>query len=336
MSNGVANCLIWGKDHEATGSWDDSHTTATVKSARAGGEACTYRITDDALEWLEEKDDRWKALLTTWLIDQRAQGEKEPVVTTKIVKDINRRRPLPVHKRAERLLRLLAVKIVKVAVGSELKILEEDSATEHAWSESTEWGEVHFLLSYLRDRGWLKGKLSPVFTSGGLFAGMVTVAGHSRIEAQATNIDSSQVFVAMWFDDSMNKVFDKGIEPGIEDAGYKAKRIDRVEYTDKIDDKIIAEIRRSRLLVADFTQGEDGARGSVYYEAGFAHGLDLRVIFTCKENESSKEKPKLAFDTRQYPHIFWRTCEELREYLKNRIEAVIGEGPYKTRPSEPR
>ena len=46
---------------------------------------------------------------------------------------------------------------------------------------------------------------------------------------------------------------------------------------DKIDDEIIGEIRRSRFLVADFTHGDKGARGSVYYEAGFAYGLGLPV-----------------------------------------------------------
>ena len=40
------------------------------------------------------------------------------------------------------------------------------------------------------------------------------------------------------------------------------------------DDEIIAEIRRSRFLVADFTHGED-REGVVYFEAGFALGLAI-------------------------------------------------------------
>ena len=71
----------------------------------------------------------------------------------------------------------------------------------------------------------------------------------------------------------------KVLNCGIEDAGYEAVRIDEKEHTNKIDDEIIAEIRRSRFVVADFTQGKDGARGGVYYEAGFAHGLGIEVIF---------------------------------------------------------
>ena len=100
-------------------------------------------------------------------------------------------------------------------------------------------------------------------------------------------------------------------------------RIDRKEHVNKIDDEIIAEIRRSRFLVADFTQGEDGARGGVYYEAGFAHGLGLQVIFTCREDAVET----LHFDTAHYNHIVWTTPEDLRKSLKKRILAVLGEGP---------
>ena len=100
-------------------------------------------------------------------------------------------------------------------------------------------------------------------------------------------------------------------------------RIDQKEHINRIDDEIIAEIRRSRFLVADFSHGDGGARGGVYYEAGFAHGLDLPVIFTCREDSVET----LHFDTEHYNHIVWANPEELREKLKNRILAVIGEDP---------
>ena len=102
---------------------------------------------------------------------------------------------------------------------------------------------------------------------------MASVDGHSQVAAKQENVNTSQGFVAMWFDDSMTEAYEKGIQPAIEDAGYKAMRIDQKEHANKIDDEIIAEIRRSRFIVADFSHGGDGARGGVYYEAGFAHGL---------------------------------------------------------------
>ena len=70
---------------------------------------------------------------------------------------------------------------------------------------------------------------------------------------------------------------------------------------------------------------ETRARGGVYYEAGFAHGLNIPVIFSCRKDLIKK----IHFDTRQYNHIEWTEPEELREKLKNRIAAQIGDGPNK-------
>ena len=63
----------------------------------------------------------------------------------------------------------------------------------------------------------------------------------------------------------------------------------------------------------------------VYFEAGFAQGLGLKVIWTCHEDHVKD----LHFDTRQENHITWENPEDLREKLKNRIRAVIGFGPHK-------
>ena len=129
----------------------------------------------------------------------------------------------------------------------------------------------------------------------------------------------------MWFDDSMNEVYESAIQPGIEDAGYEAIRIDRKEHVNKIDDEIIAELRRARLVVADFTHGDAGPRGGVYYEAGFAHGRSIPVIFSCREDAIEK----VHFDTRQYNHIVWELgkLDEFRRALATRISAVLGDGP---------
>jgi nucleoside 2-deoxyribosyltransferase len=75
-------------------------------------------------------------------------------------------------------------------------------------------------------------------------------------------------------------------------AGFSAMLIPDKEHANKIDDEIIAEIRRSAFLVADFT----GHRQNVYFETGFAMGSNLPVIWTCRKGDI----PKLHFDVRQY------------------------------------
>ena len=231
-------------------------------------------------------DVQYKARLTTWLIDQRMQGVEQPEIT-------------------------------EAPIASVIS-LNDGTFSAYAYSESTRYADVLYFLSYLEDQGWVK-----VRQYAGDCDVAITVAGYRRIEEQTSGIDSSQAFVAMWFHDSMKGALAHGMEPAIRDAGYKPFRIDQKEHINKIDDEIIAEIRRSRFLVADFTHGDDGARGGVYYEAGFAHGLGLPVIFTCHKDWVET----LHFDTNHYNHIVWITMADLREKLKNRILAVIGEGP---------
>jgi nucleoside 2-deoxyribosyltransferase len=123
----------------------------------------------------------------------------------------------------------------------------------------------------------------------------------------------------MWFDDSTLDAWNNGLQKGISEAGFEPLRINMKEHVNKICDEIIAEIRRSRFVVADYT----GQRGGVYYEAGFAAGLGLPAILTCRKNEMDK----LHFDIRQYNCIDWQTPEELAQRPQVRIEAVIGDGP---------
>ena len=133
-----------------------------------------------------------------------------------------------------------------------------------------------------------------------------------------------QAFVAMWFDPRMKKVYSRGIEPAIRDTGYEPVRIDRKEFLGKVDDEIVAELRKSRFVVADFTTSKKaGARGGVYYEAGFAQGLGIDVIYTCRQDRMKA----VHFDTNHFNHITWKKPKDLREQLQHRIEATLGRGP---------
>jgi len=145
-----------------------------------------------------------------------------------------------------------------------------------------------------------------------------------ELKSQAAG-DQSQAFVAMWFDPSRDKFFDV-MEKAAKDAGFdKCLRIDNKEHNNKICDEIIAEIRKSQCLIADFT----GNRGGVYFEAGFALGLGIPVIWLVddhwwnEKDEHGNRINDIHFDTRQYAHINYTNEDDLHERLKNRIEATI-------------
>lgn len=140
--------------------------------------------------------------------------------------------------------------------------------------------------------------------------------GWKRLEdLRSTSKESKNGFVAMWFDKSLDEIYFNGIVPAIKKCEYEPIRIDKKEHINKIDDEIIAEIRKSKFLVADFT----GNRGGVYFEAGFAMGLNIPVIWTCKKEEIAD----VHFDTRQFNYIDWSDGEDLKKRLINRINAII-------------
>ena len=330
-SNQIDGCQIWC-GYSGIGFSSGDGTVHVENSPRAGvnyaiRREARWRITDRGL------GDSHKARLTTRLIDQHSRGVAWPEVTIAMIAEAENAPALSVHERSDRLLNYLSdlTSVVGEYVVLGTPAPEPDAFggrplsegpthwSAMAWSESIESSELQFLLEYLLERGWIKGQRQG--QGMGYFA--VTFDGYGHIADQATRVDSSSAFVAMWFDNSLAEAYEQGIKLAIVGAGFSPVRIDQKEHINKIDDEIIAEIRRSRFLVADFTHGEDGARGGVYYEAGFAHGLGIPVIFICHEDALET----LHFDTSHYSHIVWTTPEDLREKLKNRILAVIGQGP---------
>ncbi len=162
----------------------------------------------------------------------------------------------------------------------------------------------------------------------------LSIGGVARLETQGwieaerigQNVrEGQQAFVAMWFSSEMESAYFDAIQPAIAETGHNPLRIDKKEHANKIDDEIIAEIRKSKFLVADLT----GDRGGVYYEAGFAYGLGLPVIYTCRQDWFDKG---IHFDLRQYNTIVWSDLVSLREQLRKRIEAVVGQGPGAPKP----
>jgi hypothetical protein len=149
------------------------------------------------------------------------------------------------------------------------------------------------------------------------FNARILPKGLQRIRELKTRAagDQPQAFVAMWFDESRDKFFER-IQQAGKDAGFvKCDRISDKETNNKICDEIIAEIRKSQCVIADFT----GNRGGVYFEAGFALGLGIPVIWLV----DAKNIDDLHFDTRQYNHIVYTDEDDLYEKLKNRIAATI-------------
>ena len=315
-----ATCPIWNTP--ATEISRDIEKTY-YDSPRAGGRYC---ISDMAIALLEKGNvtPSQRACLTTWLHNQREAGTKCPFISAAFVRHLSSLRPLTTTERIERALLYFNKRI---RIGGKITITPPTFPTDRPddlmlmlLTESPTSDELVALLEMLSEMGWLAERDSTM--TGHNFA--PTANGWIKIEELMTRLpDTSQAFVAMWFNPTTEVAYEHGIKPAIEDLGYRPRRIDKKEHINKIDDEIIAEIRRSKFLVADFTCEKEKVRGGVYFEAGFAMALPIPVIWTCSKTSFDD----VHFDTRQYNHIFWETPDELREALKARIGAVIGQGP---------
>lgn len=104
------------------------------------------------------------------------------------------------------------------------------------------------------------------------------------------------------------------MKPALEECGYIPLRIDRVEHNDQSDDQIIAGIRSSGLLIAEFT----GHRAGVYFELG----LEYIVRF---------------FDSRlRSVDVSWKTPDSFKNGVRVAILARVARlsGPLGTGPGE--
>lgn len=189
-----------------------------------------------------------------------------------------------------------------------------------SYSDNVNELDYLFRTFLIEEVGYISA-LSPI--GGSLLNIHLTPRGHEFLESLKHSQASSQIgFCAMWFNESVLPIWTEAILPAIKDAGYDPKRIDNHQHNNRIDDEIIAMLRRSKFIVADFT----GQRGGVYFEAGFALGLGLQVIWTCKKSELKE----VHFDNRQYNFVTWDEgkLDEFKIALQNRIEATIGRGNF--------
>ncbi|MGN6207331.1 hypothetical protein [Asticcacaulis sp.] len=321
-------CAIWGTDLIDQGRAGGSDNISFISPRSGGNYEIIWRLRNEISNLSYEE----KLKLTTWLVNERLSGVVWPVIDYDVIEKIKNSHALTTNQRIDRFLLFCFYK--KIRPGNaiyEFKKSQDGQSNKglvsdeiYAWTESLNWSDFIGLRNIISEYGYIYEY--SIFPNVAPQYDTISASGYMRIDALTeVNSNSNQAFVAMWFDPSLDASYENAIEPAIREAGYEPRIIRKVEHNNKIDDEIIAEIRRSKFVIADFTCGfsKDGseaiARGGVYYEAGFAQGLGLPVIWTCHEDIISH----VHFDTRQYNHIVWKDVADLKEKLLNRIRATI-------------
>ncbi len=202
--------------------------------------------------------------------------------------------------------------------GSEIKFpsdVDDDSIAKKLYFKN--YQEMVFYISTLLDQDLIEA-VDSTTGSGKSFEGIhLTYLGLSKvIELSENEIQSKNCFIAMSFSKDLNELRES-IRSTISETGFKPILIDEIHYDSDItiNDALIAEIKKCKFLIADFSEHKHG----VYFEAGFALGLKRPVIYMCHKNEFDNSH----FDTNHYPHIIYKDIDELKSKLKNKIEAWI-------------
>lgn len=286
----------------------DSGERHTYDCARCG----RFTITRTAEAIAERKNLGWK--LSAWVRYRFESAMEVPEINSRNLEEIEQ--SIPDYNPSDKQVLLLRSIARKSKYPGHSVQLLSDHDYPLAWASGQE--ELEYYIRHLVLRGLLARTDEEPQEFGDMTVSVeLTIDGWDYVGQLAQRAaELNQVFVAMSFSESMKAVFEEAIKPAVTEAGYKAYRVDVEPHIERIDAKIVAEIKNSLFVVAEVTQHKHG----VYFEAGYALGREMPVIWCVREDDLAN----VHFDTRQYNHIVWESAAELKEKLYDTICAVIG------------
>ena len=118
------------------------------------------------------------------------------------------------------------------------------------------------------------------------------------------------IFVLMPFDPSFDDIYKLGIKETAESLGTYCERVDEQIFEERILDRIYNQINKADIVISDLT----GRNPNVFYETGYAHALNKKVILLTKSEND------IPFDLRHHTHIIYNgKILELKEKLEKRL-----------------
>ena len=243
--------------------------------------------------------------LSAWIREQNERGELVSFAKQEMIEAIVA--SIPDYRPLEKQLKLLQAIERKSAYAGDAVSLGHRKDFPLAYADNPD--EFKFHRMAIKERGFaVDQSLEQI---------VITSTGWDYLDKHASDLEQkTQGFVAMSFSEEMKSMWEEAIKPAIQEAGYTAFRVDEEPHSANIIFKIMAEIKNSRFVVADVTEQRNG----VYFEAGYALGLGIPVIWSVRKDDAAK----VHFDTAQYNQIRWETAKESREGLFDYICAIIG------------
>jgi len=178
--------------------------------------------------------------------------------------------------------------------------------------------ELNYYAEALNSNGLIEASFSPTIDRRGLLDWYrITYDGLNYFLSLINKSENSnKCFVAMSFK-TETKDIRTAIKKALDETGFEAILIDELNVpSDKtINDEIIANLKRAKFCIADYTYHSNG----VYFESGFALGQGKKVIYTCRKDQFKKAH----FDIRPLQHIIYDSPDKLKIDLVHKIDAWI-------------
>jgi hypothetical protein len=116
----------------------------------------------------------------------------------------------------------------------------------------------------------------------------------------------------MPYKEDMDKIYQDGILPALNDLGYDAVRADQFTMVGDITKMIAKAIESSAIVIADVSD----ANANVMYEIGIAEKNMRSLILISRYNSTP------PFHLRAHLTLFYRSADELRERLTNYLVKI--------------
>lgn len=95
--------------------------------------------------------------------------------------------------------------------------------------------------------------------------------------------------------------------------GLRAERVDDIEFTGQITEKILGSIQIAQIIIADLTY----ERPNVYYEIGYAHAFGKPLILVARSDT------KVHFDVQGMRILYYENMTKLEKYLTKTITSLL-------------
>lgn len=318
--NAKGNCPICNSDSIVN---NDNIHTLQVQCESCG----KYNITDVAQNYFTNNEIPNKAIILSYWIRKNQVNESFPTIDLVKMKYIIQNHFFPKPKEvADNLLLWMGSNLNKPNDETNIPLRVLKPFIGSVDEEGVKYVADHLMeQNYVRHRGFAYSSIN-----GGqrnppedMLKATMTFKGWDRYyELQHSNKDSRLAFMAMKFkEEPLNTIYETVIKQAVSQTGFDIRKLDEEPKAGLIDDKLRVEIRRSKFLIADLTHDNNGA----YWEAGFAEGLGMPVIYICEEEKFNSSKSH--FDTNHHLTVTWKNDEsgltKFSEDLKATIRATL-------------